>query len=102
VDPEHATVIFRIFQETLTNVVRHASATHVTANLIGRAGEIVLKVKDNGKGIEKERISHPQSFGLMGMRERALILGGRLEIDGIPGEGTTITVNIPLERKDEK
>lgn len=96
VDQERATVIFRIFQETLTNVVRHAQAKKVTVALKERAGKLTLRVKDNGKGITEEQISHAQSFGLIGMRERVYPWGGTVSISGTPGKGTTVLVNLPV------
>jgi PAS domain S-box-containing protein len=90
-----ATAIFRIFQETLTNVARHASATEVHVELEGRPDELVLIVRDNGKGITESQVSHPRSLGLMGMRERAHSWGGEVAFQGIAGQGTTVTVRIP-------
>ena len=99
-DPDRSTVIFRIFQETLTNVVRHANATKLKANLKKEAGRIVLRVRDNGIGIEKKQISDPGAFGLIGMRERAHFLGGEVRISGTPGKGTTVAVSIPVLNKE--
>jgi PAS domain S-box-containing protein len=96
VDSDRSTTIFRIFQEVLTNVVRHANATKVKASLKEEAGRIVLRVRDNGKGIEKKQLSNPKAFGLIGMRERARSSGGEVKISGSPGKGTTVMVNIPL------
>ncbi len=100
-DPEIATAIFRIFQEALTNVLRHANATQVDVSLKRRANSIVLEVKDNGRGITEEQNSDPESLGLLGMKERASFHGGEVKIQGIQGKGTTLTVSIPLERKGE-
>lgn len=104
VGQEHSIAIFRIFQETLTNVVRHAAATRAQVSLERRDGKLRLKVMDNGKGITKAQLYSPESFGLIGMRERAHALGGDVKINGIPGRGTTITVGIPLdtERLDDR
>lgn len=99
-DPDHSTAIFRIFQETLTNVVRHANATKVKASLKKEAGRIVLRIRDNGTGIEKKQISDPGAFGLIGMRERARFWGGELRISGTPGKGTTVAVSIPVLNKE--
>lgn len=93
--------IFRIFQETLTNVARHANATMVKVSLNEKAEKIVLEVRDNGKGITEKQISNPKSFGLIGIRERVHIIGGEFKIIGIQDEGTTVTVSIPLGRKGE-
>ena len=94
-EKEHSTAIFRIIQETLTNVARHANATMVNISLKKKAGELRLEVKDNGKGIPKKKILHPKSFGLMGIQERAHVLGGKSKIKGVQSKGTTVTVIIP-------
>jgi PAS domain S-box-containing protein len=94
-----STTIFRIFQETLTNITRHANATRVDVALHKIDGKVSLSVKDNGKGIAKERITNPRSFGLISMKERVSDLGGELNITGRKGKGTTVSVNIPLKRK---
>lgn len=91
-----ATVLFRIFQETLTNIARHAEATRVTVRLERNADRIVLTVADNGRGITPRQIGDGRSFGIVGMRERAHLWGGELRITGRRGEGTTVTVGIPL------
>jgi len=98
-DQDRSTAIFRIFQETLTNVARHASATKVTVNLRKNAAKIELKVRDNGKGITEEQISKPKSFGIIGIRERAHFLGGKVDIKGIRDKGTTVTAKIPLPKE---
>lgn len=96
VDSERSTALFRIFQEILTNVARHAEATNVSVVLERVGGKILLEVKDNGKGIEPDKIGGEKSLGLLGMRERALIMGGEVAIHGAPGKGTTVTVTMPL------
>ena len=101
-DRDRNTAIFRIFQETLTNVARHAKATQVTVSLKEREGKIKLTVKDNGKGITQEEIAHPKSYGLMGIRERAKILNGNSIIKGVHGKGTSVTVEIPVHEKKKK
>jgi signal transduction histidine kinase len=95
VDPEHATAVFRIFQETLTNVARHAEATQVEVRLTKENGALTLEVRDNGKGVSEEQLSAATSLGILGMRERVLLLGGTLTISGAPGNGTTVRVVIP-------
>ncbi|MGH9450221.1 MAG: PAS domain-containing sensor histidine kinase [Terriglobia bacterium] len=95
IDPGHATAIFRIFQETLTNVARHAAATRVDVKLVEEAGDLLLEVHDNGKGVSGEQLSAGKSLGILGMRERAALLGGNLVFRGAPGSGTTVTVRIP-------
>ena len=101
-DRDRNTAIFRIFQETLTNVARHAKATQVTVSLKEKEGKIKLTVKDNGKGITKEEIAHPKSYGLMGIGERAKILNGNSIIKGVHGKGTSVTVEIPVHEKKKK
>jgi two-component system sensor histidine kinase UhpB len=100
-DRDRSTAVFRIFQETLTNVVRHAKATRIIVNVDEDAGNLILRVKDNGRGITESKISHPKSLGLLGMRERVLLFGGEVKISGIPGEGTTVTVTIPLKQGEK-
>jgi signal transduction histidine kinase len=96
-DRDRSTAIFRIFQETLTNIARHAKATRVTITLKEKDDKVELRVKDNGKGITEKQISHPKSFGLMGIRERVHPWEGQVKINGKPGEGTTVVVRIPIE-----
>lgn len=91
------TAVFRIFQETLTNVARHANATRVVVTLENRPGELTLQVQDNGRGITPEDIARSRSFGLLGMRERVHLLRGEIEFTGAPGLGTTVSIRIPLE-----
>jgi signal transduction histidine kinase len=93
-DPEPTTAIFRIFQETLTNITRHAAATQVDIRLGREDGNIVMEVRDNGRGIGDEQ-SAGRSLGILGMRERALLLGGELTISGAPGKGTFVQLLIP-------
>jgi signal transduction histidine kinase len=95
IDQERATAVFRIFQETLTNVARHATATEVDVRLAENDGELTLEVHDNGKGVSEEQLGSGSSLGILGMRERALLLGGELTIAGTLGEGTTVRVRIP-------
>jgi len=95
-DRERSTATFRIFQETLTNVARHAAASRVEITLTSDDQKLVLEVKDNGKGITHNDIEDSRSLGLLGMRERAQLLGGDLSIAGTLGHGTLVTVTIPL------
>jgi PAS domain S-box-containing protein len=94
-DPDKSTAIFRIFQEALTNILSHAEAT--TVDVVARSddGEFVLTISDNGKGITEDEKSSRLSLGILGMRERAHLIGGKLEISGINGRGTVLTVRIP-------
>jgi signal transduction histidine kinase len=94
---ESATAVFRIFQETLTNVARHAQATAVSVDLGEQEGRIVLQVADNGRGIDLGEVTQSKSVGLLGMRERAAILGGDLVISGAPGQGTSVVLSVPLQ-----
>jgi two-component system, NarL family, sensor histidine kinase UhpB len=96
-----STTFFRIFQETLTNIIRHAEATEVQVVLTANAGLLVLIVKDNGKGITAAAIAHSQSIGLIGIRERAALLQGNADFAGGPGQGTTVTVSIPLSAAEQ-
>jgi len=95
VGPEQATAIFRIFQETLANVARHADASQVEVRLAKEDGQLALEVHDNGNGIPENKLSIGESLGILGMRERTMLLGGELTISGSPGNGTTVRVRIP-------
>ena len=101
IDPDVATALFRIFQESLTNVQRHSQATEVEANLVQRNHVFSLTVYDNGKGITKAQIASPQSIGMIGIRERVFILGGRMKIFGCPGKGTALFVRLPVKAKEK-
>ena len=90
--------IFRIFQEALTNVARHAKAKTVSINLREKNNVLLLTIKDNGKGITQEQISNPKSIGLIGMRERLSPWQGRFEISGVPNRGTTLIIELALDK----
>ena len=94
-DPGHTTSLFRILQEALTNVARHANATEVTVKLMTSNGQLILEIADNGKGIATAQINDATSLGLTGMRERALLLNGRVTVTGATGQGTTVRVEMP-------
>jgi len=96
-DPASSTAVFRLFQETLTNVARHAQATRVTAELEVTDDELRLQVRDNGRGISTTEIGNSKSLGLLGMRERVQQLNGQLSISGAPGQGTTVLIRVPLD-----
>jgi signal transduction histidine kinase len=98
-DRDLNTAFFRIFQETLTNIIRHAHATKVDVRFVSTTGSLVLVVKDDGRGISETEIHNTKSLGLLGMRERAALLGGELRLRGQPGKGTTVTVSIPYTGK---
>jgi len=95
-DPERSTAIFRIFQESLTNVTRHSKATSVEAHLEIDEDQLVFRIHDNGRGFVPEEAKAKKSLGLVGMQERALLLKGEVTIEGIPGSGTTLILRIPL------
>jgi signal transduction histidine kinase len=95
--PETETAVYRIIQEALANVARHARATSASIVLERRGERLVAIVEDDGRGFEVERLlASEQSLGLHGMRERTLLVGGKLTIESSPGGGTTIFVEVPL------
>jgi len=96
---DHSTALYRILQESLTNIVRHAAATRVEIGLGQEAGDLVLTIRDNGRGIRAEQLKHPQSLGLLGMSERAILLGGRCTIRPLAGGGTLVEARLPLAAK---
>jgi signal transduction histidine kinase len=93
---EVSVALFRIAQELLTNVMRHAAASHVRIRLYQGNGRVTLEVTDNGKGIAHERMTRSDSFGLRGMQERASLLGGHFHIVGTPGVGTRACASVPV------
>ncbi len=94
-DEDRSTTVFRIFQETLTNVARHANASKVCIRMKKNESHFFLEVQDNGRGFNADESGRTQSLGLIGMRERALIWGGEIHIKGVQGEGTTVNLTIP-------
>ena len=92
--------LFRIAQEAVTNVVRHAEASHVSILLLGSPQETALLIEDDGKGFDLARVQGDRGLGLVGMRERVSLVGGVLDIDSDVGGGTTIRARIPKERSD--
>ena len=98
-DGGRSTTMFRICQEALTNVVRHANASKVRIILRREPGRVVLRISDNGKGIEEEQASDSEAFGVIAMRERARSWGGDVKINGIPGKGTVVAATIPLSKE---
>jgi signal transduction histidine kinase len=93
-----ATSVFRIFQETLTNIARHAKAANVRIRLGIEDTVMLLEIHDDGKGIPRHRISGKDSFGIIGIRERVHQLGGKVTFKGVRNKGTTVTVTIPLNK----
>jgi signal transduction histidine kinase len=91
-----ATAIYRIVQEALTNVARHANASRVEVRLRERPEELLLEIRDDGRGITDEEASNPRSLGLIGIRERADIVGGTVHFEGVTGRGTIVSVRIPM------
>ncbi|HEX9995780.1 MAG TPA: PAS domain-containing protein [Abditibacterium sp.] len=100
--PGIATASFRILQEALTNVARHAEATRVRVRLSRKNSELHLEVRDNGSGIQPHRLVNVRSLGLLGMHERALGLGGSVEISPIKTRGTRVTARIPLKQSPQE
>jgi len=100
-DPQIEIALYRIAQESLTNIAKHANASHVTLRLGLIGSSVVLTVQDDGKGIDPKELPHSKKpghgLGLISMRERAELLGGTWEIHSAPNEGTTIQVTIPVE-----
>ncbi len=96
-DREFSTVCFRIFQETLTNIIRHAEATRVLVRMTQAGSELTLTVGDNGRGISEKEVSDARSIGLAGMRERVAQVGGVVLIVGQPKRGTTVTMRVPIQ-----
>ena len=100
-DPGRSTAVYRIFQESLTNIARHARASSVIVRLKAGTEELEMSIRDNGIGITKEQLESQESFGLIGIRERARQYGGEALITGTTGVGTIITVKIPYERDED-
>jgi signal transduction histidine kinase len=96
IESSQATAVFRILQEILTNVARHAKASEVNISLKMVAGKFVLRVRDNGRGIRPADISKKKSFGIMGMRERASLFHWEFVIEGEEGKGTEVTLTLPV------
>jgi signal transduction histidine kinase len=93
-DEERSTTLFRIFQEALTNITRHAKADKVHILIKDQNNIITLQIADNGVGISKKQLANLKSLGLLGMRERALVWGGKVDIIGVPNKGTTVTIHL--------
>ncbi len=98
VQPEATTGIFRIYQELLTNIARHANATLVTAVLDTDGSKLFFSITDNGVGFNPETINNKKTLGLLGIKERTLLLGGTYEFKSKPGEGSVTTISVPLRQ----
>ncbi len=97
--PELETTIYRVVQEALTNVVKHAGATGVVVTVVDRPGRVEARVSDDGDGYDPAAQSSEAGFGLVGMRERLALVGGTLEITSAPGSGTILSASIPVTRR---
>jgi PAS domain S-box-containing protein len=104
--PDQSIALFRVVQEALNNVAKHAQAKHVDVVLFARANELTLEIRDDGRGLPRdkpaERIERSGGFGITGMRERVLSLGGWMDVTGAPGKGTTVMVGIPMRTSPSK
>lgn len=98
-DTACASAIYRIVQESLTNVSRHSNASRVELRLRERADALLLDVRDDGRGVTEDELQDPASLGLIGIRERAAIVGGTAEFQGIEGRGTIVSVSVPLRQE---
>lgn len=100
-DNERATAVFRIVQESLTNIVRHANASKIQLSLDKSGDSLQIQITDNGIGMSAEALKKSRSFGIAGMRERVRLLGGEMNISGSPGRGTKLKIAIPLKDRRE-
>jgi signal transduction histidine kinase len=98
-DKNISIALFRILQESLTNIARYAEASKIKVYLIETDSILTLEVVDDGKGITEEQLSDPHSLGILGMRERIQYLSGDIDIKGIPNKGTTVTVRVPIAKQ---
>ncbi|RJG09401.1 response regulator [Massilia cavernae] len=96
-DAARSTMVFRIVQEALTNVVRHADASLAAVRVERQGADLHVTVRDDGKGIDPSRLLNRESWGVLGMTERARHFGGELRISGVPGQGTVLFLQLPLE-----
>ena len=101
-EPELSTALFRIFQEALTNITRHAQATHIECTLKLGSRVVQLVIEDNGIGIRPEQITNSRSYGLIGIRERAAYFGGEAQITHPGTGGTRVHVEIPLAESEHQ
>jgi two-component system sensor histidine kinase UhpB len=105
-DPEIQTTGFRIAQEAITNILRHAKARSIAVHLQTESGHLQIRIVDDGTGFDPAEVEHRTDqgagFGLMGMRERAALVGGRVQIISSPNKGTTVQVSLPLSAPQER
>lgn len=101
IDPKASTIIFRLIQETLTNIMRHSGASSVFIDMKKTSTHLNIEVKDNGIGINENDMKATRSLGILGMRERVSILNGTIKIEGAPGKGTRIKISIPVSELGE-
>ena len=97
-DPSSSTVLYRIVQEALTNVMRHSNASRVEIRLRELGEEVFLEIRDDGRGITMDEVNRPSSLGLLGIRERAAMIGGSAAFEGVVDRGTIVSVRIPVAR----
>jgi signal transduction histidine kinase len=100
-DEDQTVAIFRIVQESLTNVTRHAEASRVGVALSQTAEDLIVEVSDDGKGFDSTEAAKKKTFGLLGMGERAAVLGGRIDIASAPQQGTIVRVCLPIKQYEE-
>jgi signal transduction histidine kinase len=93
------TVLYRVFREALTNILRHAQAEKIFIRLLQQHGSIILTIRDDGRGITKKELKGTTSLGLVGIRERIRMVGGTFTIEGKTGSGTMLSVEVPLRKK---
>jgi signal transduction histidine kinase len=101
-DPDLSVAVFRIFQETLTNIAKHANASKIKVRFDEIDGWLELNIADNGRGITDDDMAKPKSFGIRGIQERCQYLGGNLEITGTPGEGTWVNIRMPVHGGEDR
>lgn len=99
IDETISTAAYRIAQEALTNVARHAEASRVDVDLSVADGDVILQVADDGRGFDPDDVSESKALGLAGMYERAALVGGTLTVTSLPGRGTTVQLQVPLPSK---
>jgi PAS domain S-box-containing protein len=98
--PDQATAVFRIVQESLSNISRHADAKRIDVSFHAQDGRLTLEIRDDGKGVREDEKTSYESIGLLGMRERALAAGGELALESVLGRGTVVTLRLPLAKED--